>query len=312
MSIVEKALQKLQSGGAAKAPLPPPPSTSVPRVSVNESPPAAPVPSTSSTAEIRRRTWVPNPAKTIRLDLDRLRHERMIPPDHQQRELSHQYRTLKRPLIKNAFDPSIAQSVAAPRSIMVTSALPGEGKTFTSLNLALSLALEKDHSVLLVDGDIPKPKVSTVLGLRSEMGLLDLLTDPNLPLESVVLPTDVRGLSILPVGRNRAESATELLASARMRQIIIQLERLDPQGLVLVDSPPILLTSEARVLASLFAQVVMVVKAGSTPQNAVTEAIGMIGEGPRLGLVLNEARPQGASGDYHGYYYGAEAPHEDP
>jgi protein-tyrosine kinase len=299
MSIVEKALQKLQSAGQAK------PATPAPKVSVSaEAAPASPA--ASAVTDVRRRPRVTlNPAKTVRVDFDKLRFEGLMPPEHQQRELAHQYRTLKRPLIRNAFEES-GDTRVGTRSIMVSSALPGEGKTFTSINLAMSLAMERDHSVLLLDGDIPKPHVSTALGVRDEPGLLDLLSDSSLPVESVVLPTDVRGLSVLPVGRNRADSATELLASARMRDIISQLERLDPQGLVLVDSPPILLTSEARVLAQLFGQVVVVVKAGATPQQAVTEAISIIGEGPRLGLVLNEAVQETSHAQY-GYYYGSDS-----
>ncbi len=299
MSIVEKALQKLHAAGHAK------PAAPAPRVTV--SPEAASVPAApTSVPDVRRRVRPTlNASKTVRIDMDKLRFERLLPPEHQHRELAHQYRTLKRPLIRNAFDDAASTRVGA-RSIMVSSALPGEGKTFTSINLALSLAMERDHSVLLLDGDIPKPHVSTALGVRDEPGLLDLLADSNLPIESVVLPTDVRGLSVLPVGRNRADGATELLASARMRDIIAQLEHFDPQGLVLVDSPPILLTSEARVLAQLFGQVVVVVKAGATPQQAVTEAIGLIGEGPRLGLVLNEAAHETSIGNY-GYYYGSDS-----
>ena len=298
MSIVEKALKKLQSASDSK---PPPVGLAVPRMASDAAPGTAP----AALNEPRRRPRVSSATRTVAIDVDKLRREGMLPPEHQQRELSHQYRTLKRPLIRNAFDEQLAGDPTAPgsHSVMVSSALPGEGKTFTSINLALSLALERDHSVLLVDGDIPKPHVSTALGLRNDAGLLDLLTDPALPVESVVLPTDVRGLSVLPVGRNSGESATELLASARMREVISQLEQYDPQGLVLVDSPPILLTSEARVLASLFGQVVMVVRAGVSPQQAVTEAISIIGEGPRLGLVLNEAAHVGSADGYYGYYY---------
>ena len=250
----------------------------------------------------QRRTSLGSPQKTVTIDFDRLRQAGLLPPEHQQRELAHQYRTLKRPLIKHAFEPqegAAAPGTGALRSIMVSSALPGDGKTFTSVNLALSLALEKDYSVLLVDGDSAKPHLSRTFGIDREPGLLDLLEDPSLDVESVIAPTSVRGLSLLPVGR-RTENATELLASARMRQVVAKLESLDPHLLVLVDSAPILLTSESRVLASLFAQVVLVVRATGTPQHAVLEAVRIVGEGPRLGLVLNQAN--NGPGDPYGYY----------
>lgn len=298
MSIVEKALEKLQRNGARPA------AAGVPVPAASSGPIGRVVPMGPSAAEARS----VRADKTLQIDLDALRHAGLVAPEHQQRELAQQYRTLKRPLIKYAFDPGskpAGLAVGSPRSIMVSSALPGEGKTFTSINLALSLALERDHSVLLVDGDIPKPHVSRLFGVEDEPGLLDALADPTIPAPSVVLPTSVRGLSILPVGR-RTETATELLASARMRQVIQQLEQLDPAGLVLVDSPPILLTSEARVLASLFGQVVLVVLAGSTPQQAVADAIEIIGEGPRVGLVLNQATHDAVAGGHYGYgnYYG--------
>lgn len=298
MSIVERALEKLQKAGASPAApatrAPAAPSSPIGRVVSIEPPVSAP-------RAVRT-------DKTLQVDLDALRHAGLMAPEHQQRELAHQYRTLKRPLIKHAFDPASRPEGAragSPRCIMVSSALPGEGKTFTSINLALSLSLERDHTVLLVDGDVAKPHVSRIFGVEDEPGLLDVLADPSIPVHSVVLPTSVKGLCILPVGR-RSEVATEFLASARMRQAIQQLEQIDPAGLVVVDSPPILLTSEARVLASLFGQVVLVVLAGTTPQQAVTDALGMIGEGPRVGLVLNQAAHDELGGRYYGYgdYYG--------
>ena len=295
MSIVERAL-KLQRPAAAQA-APPPADSSGRAISRKRRSPAHGVLRDSST-----RRLAGDAAKTVHI-ADALRRSGLLPPEHQQRELAHQYRTLKRPILKFAFDgdaPPAEARTASPRTLMVTSALPGEGKTFTALNLALSLALEKDHSVILMDGDAPKPHVSHVLGVSSEPGLLDLLTEPARDVESLLLPTDVRGLYVLPVGR-RSESATELLASARMRQVVSALEGLDENCIVLLDSPPILLTSEAQVLASLFGQVVMVVRAGVTPQQAVTDALGIIGEGPRR--ALNCALHDNSVGGYYGYGY---------
>jgi exopolysaccharide/PEP-CTERM locus tyrosine autokinase len=296
MSIVEKVLGRLNAKAAQDAAAP---QTNAP------SPFAGRVASVDATGRSSlRRASIGKPERTVSIDYDRLRRIGLLPPEHQLRELAHQYRTLKRPLIRRAFESQArnpSPSAAALRSIMVTSALPGDGKTFTSLNLAFSLSLERDYSVLLVDGDVAKPRLSNTFGLGKEPGLLDLLEDPNLDVESAVVPTTVHGLSLLPVGR-RSETATELLASARMRQVVEKLEELDSHLIVIVDSPPVLLTSEARVLASLFAQVVMVVRASETPQHAVMEAVRIIGEGPRIGLVLNQASNQG--GDPYGYYGG--------
>ncbi|HNR22511.1 MAG TPA: AAA family ATPase [Steroidobacteraceae bacterium] len=300
MSIVERALKRLQDSAQAgakppRAPLPP----------VGRVVPAVTVPGPAS-HESQPRREIGNTAKSVHIDFDALRLRGLLPPEHQQRQLSHQYRMLKRPLLKAAFDEVTAAGVtsgASPRTIMVTSALPGEGKTFTTINLALSLALEKDHRVILIDGDAPKPHVSHTFGVASEPGLIDVLTNPDIPVESVILPTDIAGLYIVPIGQ-RSGSTTELLSSARMRQVVAELQALDDYGIVLFDSPPILLTSEAQVLASLFGQIVLVVRAGVTPQQAVTDALGMIGEGPRIGLVLNQALHDNNVGGYYGYGYG--------
>lgn len=309
MSLVEQALKKLQANQPAPrrvdphidAPAAGPAEPRAGRSAVEATPPAV-----DGLGHARG-----GPA--LFLDLATLRAEGLLPPEDQQRQISDQFRAVKRPLIKHAFfdaPPSGDGTAGSARSIMVSSALPGDGKTFTSVNLALSLALEKDHTVLLVDGDVAKPHVSQAFGAGDRPGLLDVLVDPERSVESVVLPTSIPRLSLLPVGR-RSEQAPELLASARMRALIRHLEALDPAGIVLVDSPPILLTSEARVLASLFGQVLLVVKATVTPQQAVLEAVRIIGEGPEVSLVLNHVAGAGTAAYHYGYGYGYGAPVAD-
>ncbi|MGH8177841.1 MAG: CpsD/CapB family tyrosine-protein kinase, partial [Steroidobacter sp.] len=199
------------------------------------------------------------------------------------------------------------QEGPAPQLIMIGSALPGDGKTFTGINLAFSMAREKDHSVLLVDGDVAKPHVSKLFGVDREPGLLDVLNNPGLDVRSVILPTDIPGLSLLPAG-TPSETATELLASDRMAQVVDQLAQLDPGGIVLFDSLPILLTSESRVLTTLMGQIVLVVKAGTTPQQAVSDALEAIGADKKIWLVLNQAELSGPLGYYYGYRYGYAQP----
>lgn len=301
MSLVEKALKKLKASGA------------LPRLerAGDDAPPRigrvvdVERPGAGIVAMPQPRASIGNSSRTVHIDHEALRTGGFLPPEQHERELVHQYRTIKRPLIRYAFPPDptgLGLMSSTGRSIMVSSALPGEGKTFTSVNLALSLAMEKDHAVLLLDCDVAKPHVSQIFGAADEPGLLDVLADPNRPIESVILSTDTPRLSLLPAGRH-SELATELLASARMRQVIEKLERLDPQVLIVVDSPPILLTSEARVLATLFEQIVLVVRAGSTQQQAVLDAIEAIGEKPGLRLVLNQATHVGPGSNYYGYGY---------
>jgi exopolysaccharide/PEP-CTERM locus tyrosine autokinase len=307
MSLVEQALKKLQ---AHQSPPRGEASASAAPAAPASSPPREPVPVAS--AEPRGGGHARGGRKLI-VDLEALRTEGLLPPDDQRRQLADQYRAIKRPLIKHAFldeAPAPGGAAGSSRSIMVTSALPGDGKTFTCVNLALSMALEKDHTVLLVDGDVAKPHISQAFGAGGEPGLLDFLAEPERAVESVILPTDVPRLSLLPVGR-RADHASELLASARMRALIRRLEELDPAGIVIVDSPPILLTSEARVLASLFGQVLLVVKANVTPQQGVLESVRIVGEGPRLGLVLNHVAGAGTAAYHYGYGYGYGTPENE-
>lgn len=295
MSLIEEALRKQRASGKPPRPLGEAQTARTSRSALPEGRLEQP--------GHERRTWG-NLDRLRRLDREVLRAAGMLPPENEEHQLDQQFRNIKRPLIRKAFQEAPSGSGPCPRSIMVSSALPGDGKTFTSANLALSMALERDHSVILVDGDVAKPHISRLFDAAGEPGLLDVLQNPELGIESVILPTDITGLSIVPVGR-QSEQATELLASSRMQTIIASLEALDPQLLVVVDSPPILLTSEARVLASLFGQVVIVVRAGITPQQAVLDALKHIGEGPQVNLVLNQALHVDDGSYGYGYGYGA-------
>lgn len=240
--------------------------------------------------------------KIVQVDRNALRGEGLIPPEHQQRVLADQYRHIKRQLIA-AITGRGGDRVERGQFIMVTSAMPGEGKTFTSINLALSMALEKDFSVLLVDADVLKPHISRIFGVEKEPGLMDLLRDEHVPLASTLLQTDVPNLSILPAGK-MTETASELLASRRMGLLMQELEAGDARRIVVIDSPPVLLTSEARALAHVGGQIVLVVGAGLTPQRAVLDAIDALGNDRPIGLVLNRAAVSSTPGYYYGYGYG--------
>jgi protein-tyrosine kinase len=238
------------------------------------------------TANVKRRVTVESSA---------LRAGGNLCEENKDREFADHYRQIKRPLIEKALLGNVGDS----RLIMVTSALPGDGKTFTSINLALSMALERDISVLLVDADVPKPHVSEIFGLKQGPGLLDALVDETVDIESLVVPTNLHGFSILPAGKP-VEGAAELLSSNRMRQIASSLITHNPRRIVLLDSPPLLVTSEAHALAKIAGQIVLVVRAGTTPRQAIQDAIGMIHEQQAGGLVLN-AGQIGLTEAYYGY-----------
>jgi protein-tyrosine kinase len=243
------------------------------------------------------------PSVSIRLDA--LRRRGFAVPDSQASRTGEEFRVIKRPLIANAFGKGAAP-VRHGHRVMVTSAFPGEGKSFCAINLALSIAAERDHQVLLVDADVARPSIPRELGFSGGPGLMNLLLEPgSRDVSELVLRTNVDKLAILPAGR-RHELATELLASQTMSRFLEQLSARYPDRVIIFDSPPLLVTTESRVLATHMGQIVMIVAAGSTPKAAVTEALQTIdGAAEVIGVVLNRARG-GRSGGYglYGYGYG--------
>jgi protein-tyrosine kinase len=284
MSLVEQAIARLknQQAGAAKV------STSV---SPRSSPPHTNQPDDSASNAAR-----------LSIDVNALRAGGYLPEQSKDRQFADHYRRIKRPLIERALSGNSAGG--EPRIIMVASAVPGDGKTFTSINLAFSMALERDISVLLIDSDVAKHHITDIFGLRDQKGLLDALTDETLDAESLVIPTTSRGFSILPAGR-RVEGTAELMSSNRMRQIVTGLCTRNPRRILLLDSPPLLITNEGRAIVKIAGQVVLVVRAGETPRHAVQAAIGMFDEKQAGGLILNQVKV-GLTEGYYGYgAYGA-------
>jgi len=249
----------------------------------------------------------------LAVDAPALRALGYLPEEERNREFADQYRQIKRPLIQKALGigkGAAGAIVSDPRVIMVTSALPGDGKTFTSVNLALSIARERDVSVLLIDADAPKPHISELFGVSRERGFLDALIDETEAVEGLVLPTSIQGLSLLPAG-TRLENATELLASNRLRTVLRDLCAHQPRRLVLLDSPPLLVAAEGRALVPNAGQVVLVVRAGQTPPQAVQDAVALFGEQQAGGIVLNDMT-SGPGNRYYGYgQYGGYGNHGD-
>lgn len=236
--------------------------------------------------------------KRIQMDVASLRKYGFFAPNmEERRHLADAYRAIKRPLLKTALgdDPFTARR----NLLMVASAVPGEGKTFTCLNLCLSLAKERDWTVVLVDGDSPKRDMTRFFRAERQPGLLELLRGQATSFDRLVMPTNVPSLSFLPSGAPD-RNATELLSSARMSALCDEIALDDPRRLVVFDSSPLLYTSEAPALASQVAQIAMVVRADSTPQQAVLAALGKLDDTKAVNLVLNDA----VEGEtlYYGYY----------
>jgi exopolysaccharide/PEP-CTERM locus tyrosine autokinase len=244
----------------------------------------------------------------IVVDSAQLRASGLLAPNSEERRLAEQYRTVKRPLLRNA-DPTLDPPVPRGNLLMVASALAGEGKTFTCVNLCLSIARERDWSVVLVDGDCSKPHLSRLFSAEKELGLMDLLRDPALTFDSLVMPTDIPGLSLLPSG-SADPHASELLASRRMDELCEHLSSEAGAGrMVVFDSSPLLLTTEAAVLASKVGQVVVVVHANNTQQQAVLAALDKLDQTKAIGFVLNKSWGAPEHEGSYGYYgYGESTP----
>ncbi len=238
------------------------------------------------------------------IDIERLRLMGAVTPDSGRTRITEEYRLIKRPLLANAFGHGGVERVPNGNLIMVTSSLPGEGKTFTAISLAISMATELEHTVLLIDADVSKSSVMRYLGLKSKRGLIDVLQDPELPLSDVLIKTNIAKLTVLPAGESITH-ATELLASSSMKHFVRDIASRYPDRIVIFDTPPLLSTSEASVLATYMGQIVFVVEAERTPQDAITDALAHISDCENVGLVLNKFASGGSAGEYgYGYGYG--------
>jgi len=224
--------------------------------------------------------------------------------------LAEEFRMVKRQLLLTARAVAAKDTVKAAdraRMILVCSAQPNEGKTFCAINLALSMATEKDVEVLLVDADFPKPDVLPRLGLPNGPGLLDVLAGSVANVEDCIIDTDVPQLSVLPAGA-RSVSDTELLASDRARAVIDGLAEANPRRIVIFDSPPALAASPASVLALHVGQVMLVVRADKTSESDLRQAVNTLDGCEHIQLVLNSVSFQPGGRRFGSYYeYGEES-----
>lgn len=289
-SLIEQAAQRLEQLRQAGADMPAT-SQTVPAPAVAERPLSGG--NVQPAATLSRR---------VDIDLEALAAAGIVSPNAPRSQIADQFRVVKRPLIANAMGRG-ASVIANGNLIMVTSALPGEGKTFTAINLAMSMATELDYTVMLVDADVARPSVMNVLGLPEGPGLLDLVIDESKDLSSVLLKTNIDKLTILPSGTQHAR-ATELLASDAMIRLLDDMAKRYADRIIVFDSPPLLPTTESRVLASHMGQVVVVVQAEKTLQSDVQQALATIESCPVKLMLLNQAKAISKMGYEYGYGYG--------
>ena len=214
-----------------------------------------------------------------------LARDLLIPGSNLGPSFSDEYRRIKRSLISNAFVKA-APLAGAANLVLITSSMPGEGKTHTAVNLALSIAQERDNTVLLVDCDVTNTGMSHLLNLTDEAGLLDVVENEDLSIADVMLRTDIPHLSVLAAGKHH-EEVSELVASQRMANLFNEMASHYSDRMIIIDGPPLLRAPEAPVLASLVGQVVLVIEAGKTPQASVEEALALVPIEKSIGLVMN-------------------------
>ena len=245
----------------------------------------------------------PRPGAEVKIDRTLLAERGMLVPGAPIGALVEEFRLVKRQLLTTARGVRV-RSGDLSRTILVTSAQPDDGKTYCALNLAISMAAERDLEILLIDADFAKPDVMARLGLSEGRGLLDALADPQVELESCVVRTDIPHLSLLPCG-TKSNADTELVASARTGELIAQLLAADPRRVLIFDSPPVLAASPAAALAHHAGQVMLVVRADRTSESDLREAIDLLDGCEDIQLLLN-AVSFAPGGRRFGSYYGQQ------
>lgn len=306
-SLLERANELYDFGAALRggAPVPAP----IVEEQMVETAPAQPVAPAAAPAPV---ALSPNPAPRsptrgikplAKVDRERLLSLNFIDPYGSVTGLSEEFRIVKRQLLLAARGGKGVDAIPHGERILICSANPNEGKTFCAVNLALSMASEKDNRVLLVDADFAKPSVLARLGIEGGRGLMDALADPAIDVEDLVIETDIEGLSILPAGAQTNQD-TEYLAASRTAAVLDQLTSHDPARIIIFDSPPALAASPASVLALHVGQAVMVVHADVTTDSALRDALSLLSGCEHIQLLLNRAKfsPTGRKfGNYYGY-----------
>lgn len=300
MSKIQKALQQLRETSHARAPTPR--STSANKDFLTGT-------GTSERRSDYRESVRPDageilPDYSIDVSTDMLRDIGLQPSNKDIDLVSQQFRRIKRPVLNIAFGAG-SEDAENSNVIMVASALPKTGKTFCSFNLATSIAREKDYGTVLVDADVLKPNISRALGLEDRLGLIDYLLDSSISIDDILVATDLFGMITVPAGKQHPD-ATELLASRRMKTLVETISKRFRSRAIIVDTPPLLITNEAHVLADHMGQIVFVIESGTSTQESVTQALGSLNRDKPINAILNKVRGgsfggYGAYGDYGGY-----------
>lgn len=209
--------------------------------------------------------------------------------------VSEQYRKLKSTVVRMTSDESFRNL------IMVTSAVAGEGKSMTSVNLAISLAQELDLTVLLIDADLRRPSVHRYLEFEPALGLSDCLLDGVDPSDAIIR-TNIGKLSILPAGKEVA-NPLELFSSRKMQDLLGELKHRYSDRYIIIDTPPLLPFAETRLLGHLVDGIVLVIQEGLAPRESIQEAIETLKGCSILGVLLNNSNTVSNDNHHYSSYY---------
>jgi len=241
----------------------------------------------------------PPPGKTVRLDFRALRQNGLITPDNMTSAISNEFRGIKRRLLQKVRDPQTRAAVS--NLIMVTSSLPGEGKTFSSINLALSLAAERGLQVLLIDADVIRPSVGNMFVAPPNEGLTDLLTGKVSHVSDVLHRcSDIPNLAVIFAG-NPSVNTPELISSGKMANLCKELSARYPDRVIVLDTPPVLASAEPAILASYVHHLVMVVAADQTDRHQLRKSLESVASCQSVSLLFNKA-PSWNEQEYVAYY----------
>jgi receptor protein-tyrosine kinase len=298
MNSIEKALQKKNLEATRKKEqddISPPPvgvkpaQTSIEKAQANQSPVLDKVIATT------------NSNAKIEIDFDALDRKGFVSTNTQRQLINEEYRAIKRKLLDNAFG-ALSKSLSNSNIIMVTSSRPGEGKTFTAINLALSIALEQDKTVLLVDADVLKPNVMRTLEQENRQGLMEYLLGEKENISDVMCRTNLDNLRIIPAGKSHHLS-TELLASEKMFDAVEEFANRYTDRVVIVDTPPLLGINETAILANLAGQALVVTEESKTKLVDVENAVKQLNPDMAIGFIVNKSEKVNVDGSGYGYYY---------
>lgn len=308
MSTIEKALDKLGAMNPATAE---PMAENSPTV---DAPPVAgaevtatitvPMPSEPESPAVAVADVAAAPKLMLNIDLASLSERNFVSMATERRLIYEEFRVIKRKLINNAFG-SLSKTLNHPNLILVTSSRPGEGKTFTSVNLALSIALEQDKTVLLVDADVLRPNVARTLEITTQLGLTDYLSSNDVDVSDIMYSTNVERLKIITAGKPHHLS-TELLASDKMIELVQEFASRYPDRIVIFDAPPLLGVNETCVMAGMCGQAVVVLEENKTKLNELDKALSLLPKELAVGFVINKAYYSRDKGYGYGYGYYAE------